>query len=53
MPYAHPTVDHYMPLFITLGAAEREDQPVHTTIEGLYGRAIQALVPGELSWRNR
>ena len=34
MPYAHPTVDHYIPLFITLGAAEREDQPVHTTIEG-------------------
>jgi 4,5-DOPA dioxygenase extradiol len=34
MPYAHPTVDHYIPLFITLGAADREDQPVRTTIEG-------------------
>ena len=34
MPYAHPTVDHYIPLFITLGAAERPDQPVTTTIEG-------------------
>jgi 4,5-DOPA dioxygenase extradiol len=34
MPYAHPTVDHYIPLFITLGAAAREDQPVRTTIEG-------------------
>ena len=34
MPYAHPTVDHYIPLFITLGAAGREDQPVRTTIEG-------------------
>jgi len=34
MPYAHPTVDHYIPLFITLGAAEREDQPVDTIIEG-------------------
>jgi 4,5-DOPA dioxygenase extradiol len=34
MPYAHPTVDHYIPLFITLGAGERPDQPVTTTIEG-------------------
>jgi 4,5-DOPA dioxygenase extradiol len=34
MPYAHPTVDHYIPLFITMGAAERPDQPVTTTIEG-------------------
>ncbi len=34
MPFAHPTVDHYIPLFITLGAAEREDQPVETVIEG-------------------
>ena len=34
MPYAHPTVDHYIPLFITLGAAERADEPVTTTIEG-------------------
>jgi 4,5-DOPA dioxygenase extradiol len=34
MPYAHPTVDHYIPLFITLGAAAREDRPVDTVIEG-------------------
>jgi 4,5-DOPA dioxygenase extradiol len=34
MPYAHPTVDHYIPLFITLGAAEKPDKPVTTTIEG-------------------
>jgi len=34
MPYAHPTVDHYIPLFITLGAAERPTGPVTTTIEG-------------------
>jgi 4,5-DOPA dioxygenase extradiol len=34
MPYAHPTVDHYIPLFITLGAADGEDQPARTTIEG-------------------
>ena len=34
MPYAHPTVDHYIPLFITLGAAAREDQPAEMVIEG-------------------
>nr|WP_174257796.1 class III extradiol ring-cleavage dioxygenase [Phytoactinopolyspora alkaliphila] len=34
MPYAHPTVDHYIPLFITLGAATDAEQPVSTTIEG-------------------
>jgi 4,5-DOPA dioxygenase extradiol len=34
MPYAHPTPDHYTPLFITLGAARRPDQPVRTTIDG-------------------
>ncbi|HEY8532595.1 MAG TPA: class III extradiol ring-cleavage dioxygenase [Micromonospora sp.] len=34
MPYAHPTVEHYTPLFVTLGAASREDQPAQTTIEG-------------------
>ncbi|HEX4256003.1 MAG TPA: class III extradiol ring-cleavage dioxygenase [Streptosporangiaceae bacterium] len=37
LPYAHPTVDHYIPLFITLGAAERPDRPVTTTIEGYMG----------------
>jgi 4,5-DOPA dioxygenase extradiol len=34
MPYAHPTVDHYVPLFIALGAADRPDLPVRTTIDG-------------------
>jgi len=34
MPYAHPTADHYIPLFITLGAADRPDGPVRTTIDG-------------------
>ncbi|BEP12582.1 class III extradiol ring-cleavage dioxygenase [Acidothermaceae bacterium B102] len=34
LPYAHPTVEHYTPLFITLGAASAPDQPVQTTIEG-------------------
>jgi 4,5-DOPA dioxygenase extradiol len=34
MPYAHPTADHYIPLFVTLGAADRPDGPVRTTIDG-------------------
>ena len=34
MPYAHPTVDHYIPLFITLGAATDPTAPVRTAIDG-------------------
>ncbi len=34
MPYAHPTVEHFVPLFVTLGAAGRPDGPVHTAVEG-------------------
>ncbi|GMA87800.1 hypothetical protein GCM10025868_30500 [Angustibacter aerolatus] len=34
LPYAHPTVEHYTPLFVTLGAADDPEQPVRTTIEG-------------------
>lgn len=36
MPYAHPTVEHFTPLFVTLGAAENPQAPVHTTIEGYF-----------------
>ncbi|MFZ5869512.1 MAG: dioxygenase [Actinomycetota bacterium] len=36
MPYAHPTVEHYTPLFVTLGAASQADRPVPTTIEGYF-----------------
>jgi len=32
--YAHPTVDHYIPLFITLGAADDAETPAQTVIEG-------------------
>ena len=36
--YAHPTVEHFTPLFITLGAATNPEAPVQTTIEGyLFG----------------
>ncbi|MGM1058274.1 dioxygenase family protein [Saccharothrix sp. Mg75] len=34
MPYAHPTVEHFTPLFVTLGAAADPAAPVTTTIEG-------------------
>jgi len=46
MPYAHPTVEHFTPLFVTLGAAEQPDAPVETTIDGylmgLSKRSFQA-----------
>ena len=34
MPHAHPTVEHFTPLFITLGAASSPDVEVRTRIEG-------------------
>jgi 4,5-DOPA dioxygenase extradiol len=36
MPYAHPTVEHFIPLFITLGAAQKADAPVDTLIDGYF-----------------
>ena len=36
MPYAHPTVEHFIPLFITLGAAAKIDQSPETLIEGYF-----------------
>ena len=38
MPYAHPTVEHFIPMFLTLGAAGRADAIPQTTIDGwMYG----------------
>ena len=34
MPYAHPTVEHFVPLFLALGAATTEGSPVETTVDG-------------------
>lgn len=34
MPYAHPTVEHFSPLFVTLGAATDLQTGVTTTIDG-------------------
>lgn len=36
MPYAHPTVEHFAPIFITLGAATIADAPPETAIEGFW-----------------
>jgi 4,5-DOPA dioxygenase extradiol len=36
LPYAHPTVEHFTPLFVALGAATDPTAPVTTTLEG-YG----------------
>ena len=34
MPFAHPTPDHFLPMFITLGAAEDPETPARTVIDG-------------------
>lgn len=36
MPYAHPTVEHFTPLFITLGASDNPEGPVQTKIDGYF-----------------
>lgn len=34
--FAHPTVDHLLPMYVTLGAATQSDAPVSTEIEGFW-----------------
>ena len=34
MPYAHPTPDHFLPMFITFGAAENPEAPARSVIDG-------------------
>jgi len=36
MPYAHPTVEHYTPLFVTLGAATDSEEPGQQLFEGFW-----------------
>ena len=36
MPFAHPTVEHYTPLFVTLGAASNPDEPGIQVIDGFW-----------------
>jgi 4,5-DOPA dioxygenase extradiol len=34
MPYAHPTPEHFLPIFITLGSADNPEHPAKTAIDG-------------------
>ncbi|TAJ18608.1 MAG: dioxygenase, partial [Dehalococcoidia bacterium] len=34
--YAHPTVDHFVPLFVALGATLDSETPARTAIEGFW-----------------
>jgi 4,5-DOPA dioxygenase extradiol len=44
MPYAHPTVEHFAPLFVTLGAAASADEEPTFKIEGFfYGLAKRSF----------
>ena len=36
MPYAHPTVEHFAPLFVTLGASVAPEGSPQTAIEGFF-----------------
>ena len=36
LPYAHPTVEHFTPLFVTLGASQIIDAPPTTLIDGYF-----------------
>ncbi len=47
MPYAHPTVEHFTPLFVTLGASDDPEAAPTTTIDGyrlgLSKRSLQTV----------
>lgn len=36
LPYAHPTVEHLAPMFVTLGAAADPEAPVESVIDGYW-----------------
>jgi 4,5-DOPA dioxygenase extradiol len=36
MPYAHPTTEHFAPMFVTLGAASDPETPPHQLIDGFW-----------------
>ena len=48
MPYAHPTVEHFAPLFVTLGAADRRRRVARLPDRRLLDGPGQALVRGAL-----
>jgi 4,5-DOPA dioxygenase extradiol len=45
MPYAHPTIEHFAPMFLTLGAAvdpsDAPEQPIDGFWMGLAKRSFQ------------
>ncbi len=47
MPYAHPTIEHFAPMFLTLGASadpeQRPDQPIDGFWMGLSKRSFQVV----------
>jgi 4,5-DOPA dioxygenase extradiol len=44
MPFAHPTVEHFAPLFVALGAAAKADDAPDTKIEGYWYRLREASI---------
>jgi 4,5-DOPA dioxygenase extradiol len=36
MPYAHPTVEHFAPLFLTLGMADNPEEPARQVVDGYW-----------------
>jgi 4,5-DOPA dioxygenase extradiol len=36
MPYAHPTIEHFAPLFVTLGASSNPEQSAQQVIDGFW-----------------
>lgn len=45
MPYAHPTVEHFAPLFVTLGASEDPEQIAEQVVDGFWmGLAKRSLL---------
>ena len=48
MPYAHPTVEHFAPLFVTLGRRQRPRGSAGHGHRGLLHGPREALVPGRL-----
>ena len=45
MPYAHPTIEHFAPMFVTLGAAGEPEAPPAQTIDGFWmGLAKRSFV---------
>lgn len=45
MPYAHPTIEHFSPLFVALGASDDAEQSAEQPIDGFWmGLAKRSLV---------